>query len=225
LKKLSILLLFTFPYRPASAQTDTMIWTESKPGPVDQKYADGYHVFFKKGVRIKEFRLKDGKIDGILKNYYDNGHPKEIAELKCYYNHNISYHSGIYKEFYESGKLKLDGNYEIADSVTCVSCFDLTENKKISKAQSHSNRVGVWKEYYENGKLRASGSYNGIHETNFMKIPKPTGEMGPGVFIPGDYSEEYMKDKNWNYYNEKGELIREEFYFQGVLCDVREHDR
>ena len=223
--KIKLAVILAFLILKTIGQVDTMTWDYSKLQLINQKYTDGYHIFKKNDIKIKEYRLVNGKLDGTLKDYYDNGNPKAITEFRPYYNYNISYYAGIFKEFYESGKLKLEGKYEHADSIECVSCFDLYLNKKTTKAQSRSKRIDLWKEYYENGQLKSIGLYNGIHETHYIHYPKPTSKMGAGVFTPGDYSEEYLKDKSWKYFNDKGELIKDEFYYQGILCSVQEYDR
>ncbi len=133
---------------------------------------------------------------------------------------------GQYKEYCKSGKVKIEGVFAKADSIECVNCYDKNENKIIFKAHATIMRVGEWKEYYENGQIKACGVYNGIHETYGATYPKDYGtKQFVTYFVPGDYREEYLKDKSWKYYNESGQLIREEYYFNGVLADVEIHER
>src|ERR1700756_605684 len=128
---------------------------------------------------------------------------------------------GPYKENYESGKLKVEGYYKLVDSIECINCYDVTWGKLKTKIDSGFMRTGIWKEYYEDGTLKATGGYKGIHIINTITFAKPDPHpvMGRGVFQPGDYREEYLKDDYWQYYNPKGEFIKEEFYYRGMLTN------
>jgi antitoxin component YwqK of YwqJK toxin-antitoxin module len=82
---------------------------------------------------------------------------------------------------------------------------------------SRSERKGEWQEFYESGRLKAVGRYKGIHETHHVAWPKPSGLGGPGVFTPGDLSEEHLKDELWKYYDEQGRQVKEEYYYKGMM--------
>lgn len=127
---------------------------------------------------------------------------------------------GPYKDFYKPGKIKSDGSFANVDSIECINCYDNNLNKKISKANSKIMRVGQWKEYYENGQLKSVGTYKGIHETHSTFWIDENGKrIGQGQFAAGGVREEYVKDKTWKYYNTSGQLVREEFYFNGAIVD------
>lgn len=133
---------------------------------------------------------------------------------------------GPYKEYYKSGKLKLEGNFTQLDSIECIGCYNSSQNKKISKANSHIMRTGEWKEYHENGQLKSIGTYKGIHETLIIEWPKDyEKKTGMDRWVPGTYTEDYLKDNTWKYYNDSGQLIRVEFYFKGMLADVIKYER
>ena len=76
------------------------------------------------------------------------------------------------------------------------------------------------------GRLRHVEAIKEFMKTYESIYPKDYGtKMGVGYFVPGDYREEYLKDKLWKYYNEAGQLIREEYYLNGVLADVDIYER
>jgi uncharacterized protein len=202
----------------SKAQVDTMTWDYTKRQIPNQEYADGYHIFKKNGIKVLEFKRQNGKSTGVTKEYYDNGNLKLEYEIK--HLDWINYFSGPYNEYYESGKPKIQGTYKFSDSITCVNCYDLDKNKIVTKASSHSDRTGSWKEFHENGQLKSIGIYKGIHETNEIHFHKPKN----GEWTPGEYSEEYMKDKLWVYYDDEGRVIKEEFYLNGVLADIKTYD-
>src|SRR4051812_9902859 len=102
-----------------------------------------YFVFF--------FCLKGfGQKDTIL---YQNGKIKQIAQFDS------GEYAGFYKDFYESGQIKTEGEYQKVnpDSITT----------QVFKAiYCKSLRIGKWKEYFENGKLKSKGKYYfGVHQT------------------------------------------------------------
>lgn len=200
-----------------TAQVDTFTWDVSKLQLFDQKYSDGYHMFKKNGITIKEYNRVNGRSSGVCKDYYDNGNLKLVYETGFF--EICSSLTGPYCEYYESGKIKTDGAYAFADSIACINCYDRDGERPVTKAHSHSEKAGLWQEFFENGALKSSGHYKGIHETTHIVHPKPVYKNGAGVFTPGDYTEDYLKDKQWSYYNEQGQLIKEEFYYNGSLTD------
>lgn len=221
--KTLIILIFLFQGIQIIGQIDTLVWDYSKLQMVNQKYEDGYHIFKKNGIIIKEFNIEKGISIGTCKDYYDNGNLKFTYETK--YFQNRPYTSGPNNEYYESGKIKIEGHYEYADSIECINCFELYENKIKTKAYSNSTRSGKWKEYYENGKLKSIGLYKGIHEVYSSHIPKFLNTKSYGVFQPGSYFEEYLKNKDWKYYNDKEQLIKEEYYYNGVIADIKTYEQ
>ena len=89
-----------------------------------------------------------------------------------------------YQEYYESGKLKIEGNYD-----------------------ANNQRHGLWVSYYENGQKWSESVYkNGLkngHSITFF----PNGN----VRYVGDYKED-KKTGTWTFYNETGEVSSEETY-------------
>lgn len=217
--KLFLIYILSLLFILNKAQVDTMTWDYTKREKVNQTYEDGYHIFKKNGIKILEFKRQGGKSAGVTKEYYDNGNLKLEYEVK--HIEWINYFCGPFNEYYESGNPKIQGAYKFSDSIACINCYDLDQNKVVTKAYSHSDRAGAWKEFYENGQIKSIGVYKGIHQTYEINFHKPTN----GEFTPGGYSEEYLKDKLWVYYDSKGKVIREEFYHNGILADIKTYDR
>jgi len=201
------------------SQQDTIVWDNSKHSDsTNRKWKDGYYIFKRADVKTSEGILKDNRSSGRWKCYYDNGKVQSLIDYVPFQNR--SCYNGLYKEFYKSGKTKLDGNYQFLDSLECVNCFDVVTKNKIYKAELNpSIKVGTWKEYWDNGQLKSSGQYyKGVHQTNYSSLPNP---KSYGVFTPGGLTDEYLKDGEWKHYNEKGELISIEFYLKGSLVSVQ----
>ncbi len=98
------------------------------------------------------------------------------------------YKFGIWKEYYQNGQLKAQGQYQIDKYINC--CYSgLCRNYEHYK-------TGHWVFYYENGQVKLEGDYKPVKR----KITTSC-EGGDKVFIS-------LIDKNWSYYNEKGEKIK-----------------
>ena len=124
---------------------------------------------------------------------------------------------GFYYEYYPSGKLKVEGVYLRLDSISCINCYNPFTEKLSSKSNINLMRVGEWKEFYENGSVKARGYYKNVHEVHRVDWPMPYGESSNGL-VPGGVEVIYLKEGYWLYYNEKGNVVQEEFYFQGMLA-------
>jgi antitoxin component YwqK of YwqJK toxin-antitoxin module len=126
---------------------------------------------------------------------------------------------GFYFEYYPSGKLMVEGVYQRLDSIVCVNCYGSFTEKTINKSISNLMRVGEWKEFHENGQVKAKGMYGHVHEVYHVHWSMPYGESSKGL-VPGDAEIVFLKDGAWQYFNERGQLIREEFYYKGMLSIV-----
>ena len=126
---------------------------------------------------------------------------------------------GFYFEYYPSGKLMVEGVYQHLDSVVCLNCYQSITEDMRNKSISSLMRVGEWKEFHENGQVKAKGMYGYLHEVYHVDWPMPYGESSNG-FVPGDAEIVYLKDGEWQYFNERGRLIKVEFYYEGMLASV-----
>lgn len=135
------------------------------------------------------------------------------------------YQNGFWKEYYENGKLKLEGYYQMT--------------------KDHSQKIGIWRFYYPNGNLQETYSIGEIEEGDnisfcmngfyicyfeneqikskgfytasrtdcvdtVMSIDPITGIQ----YIKIKHKECFTSEKSgdWKYFNEKGILINEEQY-------------
>lgn len=180
---------------------------------------NGYYIIKKAGIILSEGSIDNNRSSGRWKIYYANGQLQRLIDYVPFFNG--SNYNGVYKEFYENGKIKSDGNYTFTDTVACIDCFDMETKKQIYKADLHpSLRTGTWREFWENGRPKSSGEYYpGVHQVSYGALPDPSKN---GVFSPGGLSHDYLKDGEWKYYNENGKLNRLEFYFKGKLVYVED---
>lgn len=211
-----VLLCFT-----SLSQVDTIVWDYSELSKPISKPSNGYIIIKKNGIKIQECKSINGNMVGLFKSYYDNGAIKEISEYTIYYNRSL--YSGMYQEYYLNGNLKTEGIYKIQDSIECVGCYDNNELKEKNRAHSNTMKIGIWKEYHENGVLSAKGIYKGIHEVYSQIKLEDNSKDYLGTFYAGDYSEDYLKNELWEYFDEVGKLLKEETYKNGFLVGVVRH--
>ncbi len=103
---------------------------------------------------MSSINLKAGKVHGVVKQFYENGSPKEF---KTYANGEAS---GAFQKFYENGSL----SYEVTKK------GDLTFHTKFHKSNGakkeeyyktkEDEKVGESKDWYDNGQLESLITFN-----------------------------------------------------------------
>lgn len=141
---------------------------------------------YRKGVIVKK------KMTG-----YETGELKSVSSYKSYREENIrgSYLQGKYYSYYENGQTMWKGRYK------------------------KDGKVGTWIEYYEDGKLKSIGGFNEdikpivIRCENVRDLKREYPEL-----LSFDFYMPYVlnfKSGKWEYYDDMGKLIKEEFYEKG----------
>lgn len=163
------------------------------------------------GQKTQEFYDKDKIIYDTLRKWTDEGklYGVEVYNMKGYTS--IDY-------WVETGKISDFGKYEIAKKVPNLEIYDSAAFvkytvKPYSFEEIYYVRSGVWKHYHKNGTLASEGNYL---PWPFIIITPRTkeDEDNPGIMYNG---EDFLKDGIWNYYDEKGNLIKTETYKNGLL--------
>ncbi len=85
-------------------------------------------------LQLYKYNYKEGKLNGIQKDWYENG------QLRCEFNYKEGKEEGIQKEWYENGQLWYEDNYKEGKQ-------DGIQKSWYENGQLH------YKMYYKNGKL------------------------------------------------------------------------
>ena len=130
-------------------------------------------------------------------SYHENGN---IYFKGCKIN---GEQTGVWEEYYINSNLKEKGIYTI-DSIgsTQRNCIKYWQSLKI----------GIWEEYHENGKMKTIGKYiprARCYQDTLIKDSDITITMNI----------EYYKDGMWQYFDESGDLQKEEKYSDGKLIE------
>ncbi len=181
---------------------------------------------------------KDGLAEGIRREYTKDG---KIATAYIFEKGFITgqgvvdekgLKQGYWKEFYNDGKLKAEGNYK--DNIKNGEWKFYTENEKLKqqgKFNKNGFQTGAWKWFYEDGKQQKSEIFtNGVLEGETEEfdeagnlITKGTyvegNEDGPWIFVTSGYRQEGV----FNYGRKNG--LWKSFYpdqtlkFEGTYID------
>ncbi|MPM06157.1 hypothetical protein SDC9_52453 [bioreactor metagenome] len=182
--------------------------------------------FYDNGKLKSEVTYLNDKKNGYLKKYdstgtllsiekYINDEPAQFAEeLKEY---------EIRRDYYSSGKVKVEGSYYKNKPDGIRREYDSTGN--IVKGYVFGGGImlgegiidpagkkqGPWKEYYETGELMASGTYKNNERVGSWTFYHNNGK----VEQKGSFTTKGIPDDEWNYYYESGNLLKKEFYEDG----------
>ena len=178
---------------------------------------DGYNVqgwqedFYVSGKTLHKGFYVDGFIK-IFKNYYENGQIERSfvstdprrSKMDIYYEDgkvrsNIAYFEGNPQnqyDFFRNGSPEYieenDKNIEFLFKRN--SFFENGSPESIFELVDKKTKKYIKKEFYENGRVKEEGS---------MIFRKDLGD--------------YQKDGVWNYYDDKGKLLKTENYYKGEI--------
>jgi len=157
-----------------------------------------YDLVKRDGVRYKKFsdvpvttkitglcqgNLKNGKIDGLWKHFYDNG------QLLLKVNYSKGVKDGMYFSYHENGNLNIKGKYinglENGLWVTRDKYGKIEQKKNYKNGRSHGSFISYW----ENGQLRQKGNYKFSLKEGYW-----IGYDEKGKIIP-DLTGNYIKGK------------------------------
>jgi len=80
----------------------------------------------------------------------------------------------------------------------------------------NNNKTGIWKTYHENGEIASKGLFN----AECYKVIVDTVLYDGTTFVT---EREVGKDGKWQYWDEKGRIIGEDFYKKCEIIEVKEY--
>ena len=167
-------------------------------------------LFFFTGCRDKHYE------------YYNSGKPREIVEV----DKETGKPDGSYKEFYENGNLKVEGNFKEGKQHGSYKKYYSNGEIHIKGSYKDGKLDGVRKTYYENGELEEKEKYKmGKRDGSYKKYDKEGQLRIEASFVndnlTDDYTEYYSNGKKRfvTSYNDSGALDGkyEEYYDDGNL--------
>jgi len=194
----------------------------------------GLSYYYKNGKLYKEVYYKDGKKNGIEKEYDENGTIITITEYKNDFiisrekinrKDEKGLKQGIWKEFYPNNRIYKEVNYKNDTIIGVYKEYDKdgkvvvkkVYEKGIEKNEEKSDTLDVleWREeYYDNGKIKYYGAFNnnikvGLHKEYDAEgttiVAKEYNENGE-LIAEGLIDTLNRKQSEWKLYYETGEI-------------------
>lgn len=146
-----------------------------------------WKFYNEEGVLVLEYYYKNGKKNGIRKNY--DAKDKLLVSEENYVN---DVKQEFTKYYYKNGKEKqsipfLDGReeglgYEFDTTGTIISLFEykagfVKRQEKINRKDKSGLKTGVWKEFYQNGILKNECTYLEGKRNGYLKEYGIKGEL------------------------------------------------
>jgi len=207
--------LFLFSYHLTFSQVETPLCFTSEEDNKVFKETDSGKYYFASGsfgeriVFINEelkYRLYDKDNRLLVEGTVSNDGDKYLRE-------------GHWVEYYPSGKVKNSGQYHRNNPVGTWQKFYPNGNLMrtcsyalIEGSSTFYCMTGTYEEYFDNGQLKVKGLYKAVvndHAKDSMWVQDP--ETGKQVMkVVTTYKARPEKFGTWEYYNEKGELVKNE---------------
>jgi antitoxin component YwqK of YwqJK toxin-antitoxin module len=119
----------------------------------DVAYTGKHTVYYASGVIKEEFLVKEGKLDGEIVKYYDNGSKMEVGN----YENNLKF--GLWTRFNTSGSVIAEASYKNGKKDGSWVVYDDKGTKLFKMEYKDGEKVGTWNQWDENGNLIKSTDY------------------------------------------------------------------
>lgn len=140
--------------------------------------------------------------------YYDSGKPREIIEV----DKNTGKPDGSYKEFYENGNLKVEGNFKEGKQHGSYKKYYSNGEIHIKGSYKDGELDGVRKTYYKNGELEKKEKYKAGKLHGSFKSYYENGELN----VKTSYTNDTL-DGDYEKYDDKGQLRIDASLKKGLL--------
>ena len=113
---------------------------------------DADDLFYYTPIEL-ERNYKDGKLDGLFKEWYENGQLKEEG------NYKDGERDGLQRHWYENGQLKYEGNFKDGKGDGLEKLWYENGQLRYEGNIKDGELDGLFKEWYENGQLKYEGAW------------------------------------------------------------------
>ncbi len=186
-----------------------------------------WYTFYERGSLKSEVTYKDGKMNGYLKEYAENG---DLLKISKFADDVIQPEAEeiqkleVQNEYYPDGKVKISALFRNGVPEGIKREYDTNGN--VEKAylyknglitgegivKEDGNRDGPWKDFYPDGTLKAEGNYDNGKQTGVWKYYHSDGKTEQ----TGKFNKQGKLDGTWKWYFDNGQLLREENYRNGL---------
>ncbi|MDA0194808.1 MAG: membrane-binding protein [Bacteroidetes bacterium] len=177
--------------------------SKSREGELYNGQRQNEWIFYYENETIKsQGKFIDSQRDGIWNYYYEDGELKGQSFF--------TKGTGIYKEFYSSGSLKVEGGNQEGKSDGLWKYYFETGELQSEGKFSQGLKVGEWRYYYKNGLTSAAGYFNLGKRQGKWQYFYEDGSLNSEGNLSND-----LKDGYWKLFYETGELKGEGQFNEG----------
>jgi antitoxin component YwqK of YwqJK toxin-antitoxin module len=178
-----------------------------------------------KGIKKSEMNFKDGMQHGPFKLWYKDGKLAEQGFFK------YGYQDSIWKNFYETGKLKAIKSFKRGQpDGKCIFFFTSGDSAEVD-TYDYGKKDGRWQTWYENGQVSAVTPYkNDLKEGEWIYYYDNGNIQNRGTFVhdkkDGHYtawSADGKKQMEGDFSKNKETGKCQEWYVNGQLKSVTTH--
>jgi uncharacterized protein len=186
-----------------------------------------WFTFYEQGNLKSEVTYKDGKKNGYLKEYAENG---DLLKIAKYVDDVVQTEAEeiqkleVRNEYYPDGKIRVSAMFRngIPEGIKREYTADgAIENAYLYKngvvvgeglVMEDGNRNGPWKDFYPDGSLKAEGNYDNGNQTGEWKYYHSNGKIEQ----TGKFTKQGKLTGTWKWYFDNGQLLKEETYRNGL---------
>lgn len=163
----------------------------------------GWTFYFENGAEKSSGIFFNGKKEGIWNYLYEEGSLKAQA----YFDQG----DGVYKEFYPSGKIKMEGRNVDEESQGLWTYYYETGEVEAEGDFIDGLRNGYWQHFHKNNQIAAEGKFNNGEKDGIWKYYFPDGSISSEGEMKAD-----QKDGFWKLYYQSGIIKGEGKYDVGT---------
>jgi antitoxin component YwqK of YwqJK toxin-antitoxin module len=146
----------------------------------------------------------------VIKNYYD-AEKSQIKEMYRVLDTDTTILDGMYKTYYQNGKIKTIGFYTKGQATDYWEYFYQNGNVKMEGIINNFFNQGHWIFYYENGNKSMEGNMDKGKKNGYWRFYNEDGKLkSEGMLKEG------KNDGEWKYYYDEGEVKATGNYKNGV---------
>lgn len=116
-------------------------------------YSGKHIVYFASGSVKEELVIKDGKLNGVVVKYYENGVKMEVGN----YDNNLKF--GLWTRFNTSGLLIAEASYKNDKKDGTWAVYDDKGTKLFNMEYKNGEKVGTWTQWDEDGIVVKTTNY------------------------------------------------------------------
>lgn len=185
-----------------------------------------WRQFYNNGIIKEEISYLNGKRNGYLKKYDENG---TLLSIEKYVNDEPVVFAEELKEYeirrdyHSNGIVKIEGSYfnnkpdgirrEFDSTGKIIKGYVFNEGVLIGEGllDAMGKKQGPWKEYYESGEIMAKGNYKNGNRVGQWLFYHKNGKIEQ----EGSFTSKGIPDGEWKYYYETGQVLKEETFMNG----------